>query len=153
MRVLTFKADDDFIEKMHLTMIKLGIENRSELIRLGIQYIMNFAGNGNGVVCIKLSEQEYSFLKTISDDPLIALKKLIWVHIPDYTSGHRVESFSWIDNYCLGDVEIKCLNTGKKFTVSQMCVKDTIVCPHCKRKLGLSIEVNIGMRLVKQHGD
>lgn len=76
-RVITFKADDEFIEKMHRAMKVLGL-NRSELIRTAVLKVVNsLEGDNRTTVCLELSSEELIYLKLISNDPIVAIKHLI----------------------------------------------------------------------------
>ena len=76
LRVITFKASDDLIEKLLQASRILGI-NRSDLIRQAIMKIVSSLDNGKTIVCLELTSEEQLFLKLLSDDPVIALKKLL----------------------------------------------------------------------------
>ena len=77
LRVITFKADDEFIERVHRFMKLTGVENRSDLIRQAIMKIISSIDDGNAIVCIELSSEELLYLRLLSKDPVVALKKLL----------------------------------------------------------------------------
>ena len=76
LRVVSFKADDKFIEKLLHASKSLGV-NRSDLIRQAILKIISSLDNGGAIVCLELTSEEQLFLKLLSNDPVIALKKLL----------------------------------------------------------------------------
>ena len=76
MRVITFKADEGFLERLDKASKTLKI-NRSDLIRQAILKIISSLDNGGAIVCLELTSEELLFLKLLSDDPVIALKKLL----------------------------------------------------------------------------
>jgi len=76
-RVITFKADDEFIEKMDKAKNILGL-NRSEFIRTAVLKIVSSLENdGKTIVCLELSSEELLYLRLISNDPVVAVKHLI----------------------------------------------------------------------------
>jgi len=76
-RVITFKADDEFIEKMDKAKNVLGL-NRSEFIRTAVLKIVSSLENdGKTIVCLELSSEELLYLRLISNDPVVAVKHLI----------------------------------------------------------------------------
>ena len=77
MRVITFKAEDEFIEKLHKAMNVLGYDNRSDLIRQALTKIMEVVDGSRKVVCLELTTDELMYLNLISRDPAIAIKRLI----------------------------------------------------------------------------
>ena len=99
MRVITFKADDDFIESVNKFAKALGVD-RSWLIRFALQQLMSrdlrelkkMTYNRYGtlgridlsrdIVCLDLSIDEILRLKKISSDPVQAIRHLIRL-IPD----------------------------------------------------------------------
>ena len=81
MRVITFKADDEFIERVHRAMLLTGVENRSDLIRQAVLKIISSLDNGKAIVCLELSREELFYLNIIAKDPAIAIKQLIRQHM------------------------------------------------------------------------
>ena len=76
MRVVTFKADEGFLERLDRASKTLEV-NRSDLIRQAILKIISSLDNGGAIVCLELTSEEQLFLKLLSNDPVIALKKLL----------------------------------------------------------------------------
>jgi len=76
LRVITFKASDDLIEKLLQASRILGI-NRSDLIRQAILKIISSLDNGKTIVCLELTPEELLYLSLIAKDPVVALKKLL----------------------------------------------------------------------------
>jgi len=81
LRVITFKADDEFIERVHRFMKLTGVENRSDLIRQAVLKIISSLDNGKAIVCLELSREELFYLNIIAKDPAIAIKQLIRQHM------------------------------------------------------------------------
>ena len=76
MRVITFRAEEELIEKLLQTSKTLNI-NRSDLIRQAIMKIVSSIDNGDAIVCLELTAEEQLFLKLLAEDPVIALRKLL----------------------------------------------------------------------------
>jgi len=76
LRVVSFKADDKFIEKLLHASKSLGV-NRSDLIRQAVMKVISSIDDGNAIVCIELSSEELLYLRLLSKDPVVALKKLL----------------------------------------------------------------------------
>ncbi len=76
MRVVTFKADEGFLERLDRVSRILGV-NRSDLIRQAIMKIVSSLDNGKTIVCLELTPEELLYLSLIARDPVVALKKLL----------------------------------------------------------------------------
>jgi len=77
LRVITFKASDDLIEKLLQASKALGI-NRSDLIRQAIMKIVSSVNGDRTIICLELSNEELMYLSLIAKDPVVAVKRLIY---------------------------------------------------------------------------